>query len=222
MSDQSADDAAALVDGLLARQGALGANRKLRVLWDFDGVVADTEPLHDETYQELARRRSYPLEPGYFDKLVGRTEQSIWVSLIEQGFPAHLDHVDSLMRERQEAYLRLAIATLHPTWVATTLVAHFATKGAEQFIVSNGDPDSQTQLLKKWRLDTLLTIARRGPGEDKVKTLLRLCEPPVVVLEDNAGFLEIARQAGAMTVAVRNSFNESQVLDADLVLSILP
>lgn len=218
MSDHAGDR----IEELLARQTPSAVRGPLRVLWDFDGVIADTEPLHDQTYQELARRRSHTLERGYFDKLIGRTEQSIWVILIELGFPAELDDVDDLMRERQEAYLQLALETLHPTWVATTLVAHFATRGAEQFIVSNGDPDSQTRLLKKWRLDDSLTIARRAPGEDKVKTLVRLCVPPVVVFEDNAGFLEVARQAGAMTVAVRNGYNVSQELDADVVLSILP
>jgi len=216
------DHAGDLIDELLARQTPPAVHGPLRVLWDFDGVVADTEPLHDQTYQELALRRSRPLEPGYFDKLVGRTEQSIWVSLIEGGFPADLQDVGALMVERQEAYLQLALEALHPTWVATTLVPHFATRGAEQFIVSNGDPNSQTLLLEKWRLDDSLTIARRAHGEDKLKTLLRLCVPPVVVLEDNAGFLEVARQAGAMTVAVRNGYNAAQELDADVVLAILP
>lgn len=218
MSDHAGD----LIDELLARQTPHAVHGPLRVLWDFDGVVADTEPLHDQTYRELALRRSHPLEQGYFDKLVGRTEQSIWVSLIEGGFPADLQDVGALTVERQEAYLQLALEAMHPTWVATTLVPHFATRGAEQFIVSNGDPNSQTLLLEKWRLDDSLTIARRADGEDKLKTLLRLCVPPVVVLEDNAGYLEVARQAGAMTVAVRNGYNAAQELDADVVLSILP
>ena len=217
MSDHAGDR----IDELLARQTPPAVHGPLRVLWDFDGVVADTEPLHDQTYRELARRRSHPLEPDYFDELLGRTEQSIWARLIELGFPAELDDVDALMRERQEAYLQLALETLYPTWVVTTLVGHFATRGAEQFIVSNGDPDSQTRLLEKWGLGDSLTIARRAPGEDKLKTLIRLCVPPVVVFEDNAGFLEVARQAGAMTVAVRNGYNASQELDADVVLSIL-
>lgn len=218
MTDGTCDD----IDELLARRNPAEGPGPLRVLWDFDGVVADTEPLHDQTYQELARRRSHPLEPGYFDRLLGRTEQSIWVTLIDLGFPADLHDVDALMRERQEVYLRLALETLDPTWVATTLVPHFAARGAEQFIVSNGDPDSQLRLLEKWRLSDSLTINRRAPGEDKATTLLRLCVPPVVVLEDNGGYLETARKAGAMTVAVRNGYNASQDLDADLVLSLLP
>lgn len=207
---------------VLARHSASEIRAPFRVLWDFDGVVADTEPLHDQTYRELARRRSHHLEPGYFDELVGRTEQSIWARLIELGFPAQFDDVDALMQERQEAYLQLALETLQPTWVATSMVAHFAARGAEQLIVSNGDPQSIARLLRKWRLDDSLTIARRTPSEDKMELLRRLCVPPVIVIEDNGRFLEAARQAGAVTVAVQNSFNASQELQADIVVSIIP
>lgn len=210
------------VEALLARHSASGMRAPLRVLWDFDGVIADTEPLHDETYRELARRRSHHLEPGYFDELVGRTEQSIWARLIELGFPAEVDDIDALMQERQEAYLQLALETLQPTWVATSMVERFAARGAEQLIVSNGDPESIARLLRKWRLDDSLTIAPRTPSEDKMEILRRLCVPPVIVIEDNARFLEAARQAGAMTVAVQNSFNVSQRLEADIVASIVP
>lgn len=210
------------VERLLATMDLADATTPLRVLWDFDGVVADTEPLHDETYQELARRRSHPLKPGYFEEMVGRTELAIWELLISQGFPADRGDIDALMAERQAAYLELALAKLEPTWVTTSLVPYFAELGAEQYIVSNGDPDSQAQLLAKWGLADNLTISRRAPGEDKRKVLLRLCVPPTIVLEDNAGFLDLARQAGARTVAVKNSFNADQHLDADLTLSILP
>ncbi|MGM0386664.1 MAG: HAD family hydrolase [Actinomycetota bacterium] len=207
---------------LLTAGDAFGATTPLRVLWDFDGVVADTEPLHDQTYQELARRRSHPLEPGYYDEILGRTEQAIWEILIGKGFPADLEDIDALMRERETAYLELALETLEPTWVTTSLVPYFAGLGAEQVIVSNGDPNSQELLLRKWRLDDRLTVSRRAPSEDKLKVLLRRCIPPTIVLEDNAGFLQIARQAGAMTVAVKNSFNADQELHADVVFSILP
>lgn len=213
-------DRPGVAEGLLAGMDLPGAGTPLRVLWDFDGVVADTEPLHDETYQELARRRAHPLPPGYFAEMVGQTERRIWTLLIERGFPADRGDIDELAAERQAAYLALALETLEPTWVAAELVPHFHARGAEQYVVSNGDPDSQAMLLAKWGLDGMLSIARRAPGEDKLRVLLRLCTPPAIVLEDNARFLRLAREAGARTVAVRNSFNADQDLEADLTLSI--
>ncbi|MFV0427925.1 MAG: HAD family hydrolase [Arachnia sp.] len=209
------------VDSLVDHAGIAGTDCQLRVLWDFDGVVADTEPLHDQTYQELARRRGHVLEPGYFDAMVGKTEPRIWSELIAQGFPARRDEIDDLARERQAAYLELALETLQPTWVARALVPYFAGLGAQQFIVSNGDPDSQARLLAGWGLADHLNIRRREPGEDKLGLLRRLYQPPVIVIEDNAGFLRQARAAGAATIAVRNSFNADQDLPADVIVSLL-
>ena len=49
-----------------------------RDIWDFDGVVAHTEPLHEASYRELATRRHYRFADDFFSELVGNTEDWIW------------------------------------------------------------------------------------------------------------------------------------------------
>jgi beta-phosphoglucomutase-like phosphatase (HAD superfamily) len=98
------DDAARLAERVLHE--AAGA----RVIWDFDGVVGHTEPLHEASYRDLAERRNYRFGPGFFGDLVGHTEQWIWERVISEGFPAASCSTRSASRAASSPF---AIGTLH-------------------------------------------------------------------------------------------------------------
>ncbi|MEC5199582.1 beta-phosphoglucomutase-like phosphatase (HAD superfamily) [Arthrobacter sp. PL16] len=204
------EDAAGLTRRLVRE--AAGA----QVIWDFDGVVGHTEPLHEASYRELGQRREYPFEVNFFDALVGHTEQWIWERLIAEGFPAALDDIPALHRERGEVVAQLALGTLQPSWLAATLMPALASVASEQVVVSNGDPDLIAALLDTWNLGSFVEVARRTPGRDKEALFRGLCVPPCVVLEDSDAYLSLGRELGAFTVSVRHSHNPRATLEADL------
>ncbi|OUM43300.1 HAD family hydrolase [Arthrobacter sedimenti] len=204
------DDAARLAERVL--QEAAGA----RVIWDFDGVVGHTEPLHEASYRDLAERRGYRFGPGFFGDLVGHTEQWIWERVISEGFPAAEEDIAALHRERGEVVAVSALAGLSPSWLAARLMPALADVAVEQVVVSNGDPDLIATLLGKWGLDPFVRVARRDHGRDKEALFRELCVPPCVVLEDSDAYLALGRELGAFTVGVRHSHNPHAALDADL------
>lgn len=191
-----------------------------RVIWDFDGVVAHTEPLHEDSYRELATRRHYRFADDFFSELVGNTEDWIWHRVIDRGFPAGTDEIEELHAERGVVVAEVARAGLQPSWIASRLMPELAGVAVQQTVVSNGDPDLIEELLKLWRLDSFVTVARRGPGEDKEALFRSNCVPPCVVLEDSDYYLDIGRQLGAFTVGVRHSHNSQAALPADLTTSL--
>ncbi|MCQ2000697.1 HAD family hydrolase [Arthrobacter zhaoxinii] len=193
-------------------QEATGA----RVIWDFDGVVGHTEPLHEVSYRELAYRRGYSYEPNFFDALVGHTEQWIWEKLIADGFPASLDEISGLHRERGKVVAHLALDGLQPSWLAATLMPALASVASHQVVVSNGDPDLISALLDAWNLGCFVQVARRTPGSDKEALFRGFCAPPCVVLEDSDSYLALGKELGAFTVGVRHSHNLRAALEADL------
>jgi beta-phosphoglucomutase-like phosphatase (HAD superfamily) len=201
------------------RELAAGADGAA-IIWDFDGVVAHSEPLHEESYRLLAQKRSYDLKPDFFSVLVGHTEQWIWNSLISSGFPATAEELPELINERGPVVASLARRDLKPSWLATDLMPIFKASARSQTIVSNGDPDLIAALLVDWGLSDFVWIARRGPGEDKDFIFRRNCSPPAVVLEDSDRFLLLGRELGATTVGVRHSHNPHAKLPADLTVEL--
>lgn len=193
-------------------QEAAGA----RVIWDFDGVVGHTEPLHEASYRELGERRGYIFVVDFFDALVGHTEQWIWERLIAEGFPAVTDDIAALHRERGEVVAELALGNLRHSWLAASLMPALASVASEQVVVSNGDPDLIAALLSTWNLEPYVGVARRKPGRDKETIFRDLCVPPCVVLEDSDAYLALGWELGAFTVSVRHSHNPRAALEADL------
>ena len=188
-----------------------------RVIWDFDGVVGHTEPLHEASYRVLAERRSYTFEPDFFGDLVGHTEQWIWERVIADGFPGGFADIPALHRERGEVVAENALRDLQPSWLAAELMPALAGTAAEQVVVSNGDPDLIGALLRRWDLDAHVRVARREAGRDKKTLFGELCVHPCVVLEDSDTYLLLGRDAGAFTVGVRHSHNPRAALEADVV-----
>ena len=209
---QSIDDERRAVFGTVRRQAA-GA----RVIWDFDGVVGHTEPLHEASYLELAERRGHTFQPDFFGDLVGHTEEWIWERVIADGFPAGTTEIPALGAERAEVVAESALRGLQPSWLAAELMPALAVSAAEQVVVSNGNPDLIGTLLRSWNLDAHVRVARREAGRDKETLFGELCVPPCVVLEDSDTYLRLGRAAGAFTVGVRHSHNPRAVLEADVV-----
>lgn len=187
-----------------------------RILWDFDGVVAHTEPLHEDSFRELARRRGCHLSDDFFIDLVGNTEYWIWCRLIERGFPADISQIPDLHFERSAVVSEAASRGLEPSWVASRLIPALSKVAAQQTVISNGNPDLIEDLLNLWGLAKNVDVARRGPTEDKEAIFRASCLLPCVVLEDSDHYLKIGRELGAFTVGVRHSHNPLAMLRADL------
>jgi beta-phosphoglucomutase-like phosphatase (HAD superfamily) len=69
-------------------------------LWDFDGVICDSEPFQAAAYREVLVRRGIRPAAGFFEGFVGRTKLEIWDELIRAygitGTPG------DLVRERRD------------------------------------------------------------------------------------------------------------------------
>lgn len=194
------------------------------VVWDFDGVVADTEPLQDATYRLLAERRGYTLSEGYFAEMVGRTEDEIWASLIRQGFPMRPDDAAQEVRdfkaERKHAFMELSRAELSPSWLARRLMPALHRVARQQVIVSNGDADVIELLMTDWDLLRFVEVGRRSAGTDKAGLLSRYCSPGSLLFEDNPGWLARGKSLGATTVGVVHGYNTVTALHADFLVEL--
>jgi beta-phosphoglucomutase-like phosphatase (HAD superfamily) len=177
------------------------------LIWDFDGVVADSEPVHAESYRILLGELGNSVPSGFFRRYVGRSEYEIWTMLQRDGYVL-AQSFDEMAARRRNLFLSLALAELRPTWLVRDLAAAAADAATRQVVVSNGNPDIVRTLLSEWDLDELLEIADVQAAGGKAHALTTLWSAgPTVTVEDNAAFAESAQQAGSWCVFVHHSLN---------------
>lgn len=189
-----------------------------RVIWDFDGVIADTEPVQAHAYEVVLANHGVPVEPGWFNKYVGTPEPHIWSMLDD------LHHLKTsnmgLAEERATVYAELT-TTLHPAWYVPTILE----LDTEHVIVSAGNHHQIVTLLNRWGLtDRFTTIRATGspdtpPDEPKAERITATCHAGTVLLEDSARYLHMATAAGAATIGVQHQFNTLTTDDSNILIA---
>jgi phosphoglycolate phosphatase-like HAD superfamily hydrolase len=189
------------------------------VVWDFDGVIADTEPCQARAYELVLAQFGVECEPGWFDPFVGTTERAIWPRLIAEHGLAAL--VDDLVAARSNLFLGQA-ETLTPAWY----VKQVLDLAVPHHIVSAGNHDQILRLVDSWEIGHRFVSVRAtgSPAttadDDKESRLLNMLGEVgegVVLFEDSSRYLELARAFGATTVGVQHSLNQ-QHFGADLIV----
>jgi beta-phosphoglucomutase-like phosphatase (HAD superfamily) len=195
-------------------------------IWDFDGVLADTEPLQMRAYQQILAANGHVLDEATFAGLVGRKEPEIWRHLWESGIRPGAP-AGELVERRADIFLALCDDKgLEPSGGIRRLIA--AARG-ERIILSSGRERVILSLLARWGLDGDFSAvhALADRPEPKAEELRRLVAErrraaagwQGVIVEDSPGMLAEAANLGMVTVAVANGLNDHAALaHADFVL----
>lgn len=201
------------------------------LIFDFDGVIIDTETPDFETWQEVFQNYGVELQRTWWTEFIGGSAQHMDVYGLLEELTGRQLHRDSLIRERRRRYLaaiqsspllpevleyifeaqrlglKLAVASSSDhAWVD----GHLGSRGLRQHfdsILCSDDvvrvkPDPELYLLTASTLGT-------APGN-------------TLVIEDSANGVAAAKDAGAFCVAVPNPMTRDLPLGrADVCLNAL-
>lgn len=204
------------------------------VVFDFDGVVADTEPLHLQVFQVLLADEGISFSADeYYERYLGFDDVGVFEALErDKGLPIRNGRLDALMRRKTEIFQSLARSrsVLFPGAEACLR----ACAAAVPVGIASGALKEEIRLvLEVAGLDGLVpVIVAAGdtpcskPAPDPYLRALELLasrDRPlrpgrVVAIEDSRWGLQSARAAGLRTVAVATSYPATELGEADLVL----
>lgn len=199
------------------------------VIWDMDGVIADTARFHYLSWQALAGENGMPFTEDDFKRGFGRRNPEILRGLFGRGLFA--EEIERFSKRKEEIFRSLigdrvaafpgalelmrllaasgfkqALATSTPVENVDLILGRLGIAGSFGAIVadkdvSRGKPDPQAFLLAA----TKLAVA---PGQ-------------CVVIEDAVDGVRAAKSAGMKCIAVTNTHAREGLSEADLIVDSL-
>jgi HAD superfamily hydrolase (TIGR01509 family) len=198
------------------------------IIFDLDGVLADSEGLHVQAWQRLFAVWRLPFEPRWALEWVGVPDVEI-AALVAGRFPARIG-TDELLNDKRYRFRELVGAGLKPfEGIAEELEQCLARSVPVAVGTSSARADA-TLMLQVMGFEAYFPIVVAGDDVPRVKPApdiyleaARLLDiPPMhcIALEDSPGGIIAARAAGMGVVAVATSFAPAWLGAADRVFAV--
>jgi len=202
------------------------------IVFDFDGVLADSEPLHLRAYQEVLTPLGISLtRDDYYANLLGFDDVGVFRAVGERaGLRLDDRRIAALIEQKSRVFDEVIATTdvLYPG--ASECVERMAS--AYPLGVASGALRAEiVAVLRRARLDghfrfivSAEDTVRSKPAPDPyLRAALLHGLPPAscVAIEDSRWGLESARYAGFLTVGVTHTYPREELHGADVVIATL-
>jgi HAD superfamily hydrolase (TIGR01509 family) len=208
------------------------------IIFDCDGVIADTEPIHFASLQKTLDQEGIEITiEDYFSRYLALDDRGCFRL-------AHADHGRELSDERLAELIRRKAASVEPVMRERLElfdgVADFIRRADERFplAIASGALRHEIELVLKHggltrHFDLIVSAEDVTHGKphpepflkalDLINSARRLTvEPPeCLVIEDSIHGVEAAHKAGMRCLAVTNSYTNDQLSAADMVTGSL-
>lgn len=206
------------------------------VVFDFDGVLADTEPLHFRSFRETLAAEGIELsERDYYMQYLGLSDRAAFERIgAEKARTWTSDRVTALMARKAERFAELEGTSALVAEGADILVKDAA--AAVPIAVASGARRQEVvRILDRNGLtryfDAIVAaedVAASKPAPDAYLEALRrlsasraIAAARSIAIEDSMRGVEAARAAGLKTIGVSRHYNGGPAIDADLVVPSL-
>ena len=200
--------------------------RAAGVIFDMDGVLADSQELHREAFGVLAGEVGVPFRDALFRDVFGQTNVEIFRRWLGEGLDA--ERVRALDEKKEAIYRDLARDRLAPLPGIPELLAGLRTEGFRLAVGSSGPRENVALMLERFRWDdrfeAIVTKDDVAAGKPDPEVFLRAADrlrlPPsaCAVVEDAPAGVEAARRAGMRCVAVTSTRPAAALAAADIVV----
>lgn len=180
------------------------------VLFDFDGVLADSEPVHFECWREILRRFDIDLRREYYDRhCIGISDREMIRTLVEMGGrPDLFDEVYALYPEKKALFRDRMSAD--PPVAAETIELLRALKPWKLAVVTSSGRTEVEPILDRLGILSLFETTVYGGDVDRLKPApdpyLKAAEnlgiESAIVVEDSAAGRESGRAAGFEVIEI--------------------
>jgi len=197
------------------------------VLWDMDGVLADTSQLHFEMWERVLTEQGIPFDRQKFHLIYGLKNRDLLPYLTDK--PLEPQWIEWISDQKELAF-RQALPGLQPLPGVVDWLGRFKSLGWKQAVASSAPQENVEALVDVLDIrdyfDALVTPGDL-PGKPDPAVFIkasRLLEIPVkdcIVIEDSIPGIEAARRANMHCIAVTTTNPPEALTRADIVVDSL-
>jgi len=209
------------------------------VIFDFDGVIADSERLHLAAFNQLLAPYHIKIEQElYYRDYLGLTDLDLLKELLGKGLlKVEVEQINNLVEQKKQVFERLAGTQCSIFDGVPEFLQMLSKNNVVTAICSGAVRQDITAILKKGELRDFFEVIVSAELVEKGKphpdgfilTLQKLNENrpesiaagQCVVIEDSHWGLEAAKAAGMHTVAITNSYDVEQLSMAEKIVTSL-
>lgn len=199
------------------------------ILFDMDGVIFDSEPLHIAAFRTVLSRYGHELsQEDYVEHFAGKTDEAGFDSYFGS-FTETFD-LPAIMDEKAKVYLDLADSQLNPYPGIVPLIRELANRGPLALVTGSLRMEAEAAL-KAFGINDCFKvivaaedITRSKPdpeGYNRAITELRVSPGQCIIVEDTPSGVRAARAAGVDCIAVTNTHTAEDLQDATHIVSRL-
>ena len=199
------------------------------LIWDLDGVIADTAPFHFLAWQRVAQDRGIAFTETEFRQTFGKRNPEIIAEKFGPDIPPQ--DMESLAIRKEELFRRIAKQSIKPFPGVLNLMLALRAATWKMAIVSSTPVENIRLIIQSLDIaglfDTIVADKDVSRGKPDPEGFLlaadRLQAAPAncVVIEDAIAGVQAARHAGMKCVAVTNTHPAERLSEADRVVDSL-
>ena len=207
----------------------MAGNKLEAVLWDLDGVIADTGTYHCRAWQVVFGKRGVTFTEAEFKHHFGKRNDTIIRDTI--GNSVSPEELDIIAREKEVTYRQLVADNIRSLPGAIELVRSLREQGIKSAIASSAPPENIQIIIRGLDIEDCFQAIVWGREVAKGKPSPQIflmaaqkleVEPGnCVVIEDSVAGVAAAKRAGMKCVAVTNSHPRGSLKEADLIVDTL-
>ncbi|MGV9171600.1 MAG: HAD family hydrolase [Promethearchaeia archaeon] len=199
------------------------------VIFDMDGVLADTGPIHFESWKKMAEEQGAEFTKDFFEETFGQQAVTITRKLLGDEYTQ--EKIEELAERKERYYREMVQGQLEPLPGVMDLIETLDQKGVKLGVGSSGAAANVNLLLTgldiKDYFDVIITAEDVEKGKPEPDVFLQAAQKVsvkprnTIVIEDAPVGIEAARRASMKTIALTTTHNRKSLIEADLVVENL-
>jgi beta-phosphoglucomutase family hydrolase len=202
---------------------------KKTILWDMDGVIADSNSFHFAAWQETFAKRGVNFTKEDFSRLFGTRNDFIIHNVLGEGLSE--GNVESVVQEKEASFREKAKGNIKPFPGVIKLLNTIKRGNFKLALVSSAPKENIDLIAGELNLEKFFdcVVSGREVAESKPSPQIYLlaagklgAQPEnCIVIEDSPHGVKAAKAAGMRCLAVTNTLPKQDLEDADRVVDSL-
>jgi len=196
------------------------------IIFDMDGVLADTGPIHYQSWKRLANEIGVEFTREFFEETFGQKSIPITKRLV--GNQIEKTKIRRWANLKEKYYREMIRDKISPLPGVISLIIDLKKHKCKLAVASSGPPENVELLIESLNIrkyfEIFITAADVENGKPKPDAFLiaadKLNANPknCVVIEDAPVGIEAAKRAGMKCIALTTTHSEEELKDANIIL----